>query len=96
MAWRAVVVAPWEGEVNRELVDRILRSDRDLGHEWRLKEELRDILRLEPVKGGRKASQRWIRSAACSSILPMVGLAYSGQRRLQPLDGARDVGDRHQ
>ncbi len=38
-------------DAKREVVNLISRSDRNIGHAWRLKEDLRDILRIERGEG---------------------------------------------
>lgn len=79
-------------DAKREVVNLISRSDRNIGHAWRLKEDLRDILRIERGKGAWKALQRWIRSAARSKILPMVGLARRIEAHLDGIVAAIELG----
>jgi transposase len=97
--WRGARWALRRGKVRltdakHEVVKLISRSDRDIGHAWRLKEDLRDILRIERVNGARKALQRWIRSAARSKILPMIGVGATdtvSSRRYRGRDRTRRV-----
>lgn len=79
-------------DANRDLVELISASDRNIGTAWRLKEDLRDILRIERVRHARKALQRWIRSAARSKILPMIGLAKRIQAHLDGIVAAIELG----
>ena len=63
-------------DTNHVSVELISMSNRSIGRAWTLKENIRAFLRIGRVKGTRKASQRWIRSAARSKILPMIGLSW--------------------
>ena len=60
----------------RELVNQIARSNRRIGRAWTLKEQLRDIYRIDhPSGGARHYLQRWITAAKRSRINAFVALA---------------------
>ena len=60
----------------RALVNQIARTNRHIGRAWTLKEQLRDIYRIDhPPGGARHYLRRWITAAKRSRINAFVGLA---------------------
>lgn len=76
----------------RAVVNRVARADRRIGRAWTLKEQLRDIFRAGSSIDTRKVLARWIRSAARSNILPMVGLARRIGDHLDGIVAAIELG----
>ena len=59
----------------RALVNQIARTNRRIGRAWTLKEQLRDLYRLEhPPGGARQHLRRWITAAKRSRIPAFVAL----------------------
>ena len=60
----------------RALVNQIARTNRRIGRAWTLKEQLRDVYRIDhPPGGARHYLRRWITAAKRSRINAFVGLA---------------------
>ncbi len=60
----------------RALVNQITRTNRRIGRAWTLKEQLRDVYRIEhPPGGARQYLRRWITAAKRSRINAFVHLA---------------------
>jgi transposase len=60
----------------RALVNQIARTNRRIGRAWTLKEQLRDLYRIDHPPGGARAHlRRWITSAKRSRINAFIGLA---------------------
>ena len=63
-------------EEKRALVNQIARTNRRIGRAWTLKEQLRDVYRVEhPPGGARQYLRRWITAAKRSRINAFVALA---------------------
>ena len=83
--WKATRWALRTGENNltedqRALVNQIARTNRRIGRAWTLKEQLRDVYRVEhPPDGARHYLRRWITAAKRSRINAFVALG----KRLQ-------------
>jgi len=66
----------------RRLAAAARKADLDLATAWRLKEDLRDLYRLDLTKRGARIRLRhWIKRAQASKIGPMVNLANSLSKR---------------
>ena len=60
----------------RALVNQIARTNRHIGRAWTLKEQLRDVYRVDhPPGGARQYLRRWITAAKRSRINAFVALA---------------------
>jgi len=69
----------------RHLVDKIARSHQRIGRAWTLKEQIRDLYRLDhPPGGARQHLQNWIAAALNSEIPAFIALG----KRLQTYFGA--------
>ena len=79
--WKATRWALRTGEnklndQKRALVNQITRTNRHIGRAWTLKEQLRDIYRIQhPPGGARQYLRRWITAAKRSRINAFVHLA---------------------
>ena len=63
-------------EDKRALINQIARTNRRIGRAWTLKEQLRDVYRIEhPPGGARQHLRRWITAAKRSRINAFVALA---------------------
>ncbi|HTX96296.1 MAG TPA: transposase [Mycobacterium sp.] len=59
----------------RALVNQIARTNRQIGRAWTLKEQLRDLYRIQhPPDGARQHLRRWITAAKRSRIPAFVAL----------------------
>src|SRR5258705_8360523 len=60
----------------RALINQIARTNRHIGRAWTLKEQLRDLYRIDhPPGGARQHLRRWITAAKRSRINAFVAVA---------------------
>ena len=80
-------------EDKRALVNQIARTNRRIGRAWTLKEQLRDVYRVEhPPGGARQYLRRWITAAKRSRINAFVALAERLEVYFQEIIAAIELG----
>ena len=78
---------------NRALVNHIARADRHIGRAWTLKEQLRDVYRIQHPPGvARQQLRRWITAAKRSRINAFVALGKRLQAYFDAVIAAIDLG----
>jgi transposase len=77
----------------RALINQIARTHRHIGRAWTLKEQLRDIYRVDhPPEVARQHLRRWITAAKRSRINAFVHLAKRLQVYFEPIIAAIERG----
>jgi transposase len=77
----------------RALVNQIARTNRHIGRAWTLKEQLRDLYRIDhPPGGARQHLRRWITAAQRSRINAFVALAKRLQVYFEEIITAVELG----
>ena len=80
-------------EHKRALVNQITRTNRRIGRAWTLKEQLRDVYRVEhPPGGARQYLRRWITAAKRSRINAFVALAKRLKIYVEEIVAAIELG----
>ena len=77
----------------RDLVNRIARTNRRIGRAWTLKEQLRDLYRLEHEPGtARRLLRAWITAAKRSRIPTFTALGKRLQEHFEAVIAAVELG----
>jgi transposase len=77
----------------RALVNQIARTNRHIGRAWTLKEQLRDLYRIDhPPGGARQHLRRWITAAKRSRINAFVNLAKRLEVYFEAIIAAIELG----